>query len=465
MREGTTGSGKEERGILWLAGAGLFLSTLDTGIMNIALPTLQSAWRTSVPEVTWTVTLYATSLVATLMLFGRWADRVGRMRIFMWGLLLFGISSALCGAAPSLALLIAARAVQGIGAAMVQATAAALVTTVVALPRRSAALGSLAVFQGLGPIAGPSVGGFIIAALGWRWLFWVNIPVVAAAWIAAFRLRRVVPRTARARSLNAAGNTLLAVTVVAALFAIGGGTATGAARLAGILAAILGGGALWLWERRNRSPIIPPALWQNRIFVASIIGIAAVGGATSLGFLLPPFVLERGQHMLPWQASLVNASAPLGLIALSRPSATWAKHVGAHHGALRIATLGLAVMAIAFVGLALLPLHAAAITMAALLFSYGMGAGLFFPGNLSTLMGVGGQELQATLGSVQRMGLNLDTAVDVAVGSRLLGLATANGAPLSMAGVRDAWVYGALTLVLALSFALRARRLHAPTPP
>ncbi|MHB1685026.1 MAG: MFS transporter, partial [Bacilli bacterium] len=132
-----------ERGILWVAGLGLFLSTLDTGVINIALPTLQSAWKSSVPQVTWTVIVYAMSLTATMMFWGRWADRIGRVRIFLWGLLFFGLSSTLCGASSSLAMLIAARAVQGLGAAMVQATAASLVTTTTAPERRSVSLGAL----------------------------------------------------------------------------------------------------------------------------------------------------------------------------------------------------------------------------------------------------------------------------------------------------------------------------------
>ncbi len=117
------------------------------------------------PQVTWAVTVYAMALMSTMMLWERWADRIGRVSIFLWGLLLFGLSSALCRASSSLTLLIAARAVQGLSAAMVQATAASLVTTAVAPERRNLSLGALAVFQGLGPIAGPSIGGLVLAVM------------------------------------------------------------------------------------------------------------------------------------------------------------------------------------------------------------------------------------------------------------------------------------------------------------
>lgn len=440
-----------ERGILWVAGLGLFLSTLDTGVINIALPTLQSVWKSSVPQVTWTVIVYAMSLTATMMLWGRWADRIGRVRIFLWGLLFFGLSSALCGASSSLAMLIAARAVQGLGAAMVQATAASLVTTTIAPERRSVSLGALAVFQGLGPIAGPSVGGLILSVLSWRWLFWINLPIIAVTWFYGYRLRHRVPRTLGTHSLNVTGNAWLAFTVLTVLLAIGGNVNPDM-RLLWALLAIAGGVLLWLWERTNRTPIIPHTLWRNFTFVASLIGIMAVGGATSLGFLILPFVLERVQHMSPSAAGLVNMAAPLGLILLSRPSGRWIVRVGA----MRLTAFGLLVMAISFGALAFLSPRSSALVMAALLFSYGMGAGIFFPSNLSSLLGAAGTDVQSTLGAVQRMGLNLGTAVDTTVGSSFLSLSMVAATSLSAVGVRCAWTYGALTLVVALILAIRA---------
>lgn len=440
-----------ERGILWVAGLGLFVSTLDTGVINIALPTLQSVWKSPVPQVTWTVTVYAITLTATMMLWGRWADRIGRVSIFLWGLFLFGVSSALCGASSSLSLLIAARAVQGLSAAMVQATAASLVTTTVAPERRNVSLGALAVFQGLGPIAGPSVGGLVLSVLSWRWLFWINLPVIAVTWTIGYRLRHHVPRTRGTNAQSVIGNAWLTITVFTMLLAISGDISADM-RLVWVLLATAGGLGLWLSERLNRAPIIPHALWRNRTFAVSLIGIATVGGATSLGFLIPPFVLERMQKMSPSEAGFVNMAAPLGLILLSRPAGRWIMRVGA----MRLAAVGLLVMAVSFGTLALLSPLSPVLAMAALLFSYGMGAGLFFPSNLSSLLGAAGTDVQSTLGAVQRMGLNLGTAVDTTVGSSLLSLSMGAATSLSVVGVRAAWTYGTLTLALAFVLAIRA---------
>lgn len=446
-----------ETGIIWTAGLGLFLSTLDTGIINIALPTLQSAWHTSVPQVTWTVTLYAMALTATMMLWGRWADQIGRMRIFLMGLIGFGVSSALCGAAPTLMLLIGARIMQGLSGAMVQATAASLVTTTIASERRSAALGTLAVFQGLGPIAGPSVGGLILTVLSWRWLFWINLPLIVVTWIAAYRLRSHVPASTNIIPLNVTGNVLLAITVTTALLSISGSIGH-VPRPVWIILAITSGFGLLFWERRNRAPIIPHVLWQNATFVTSFVGIVVVGGAMSLGFLIPPYVLERVQHMKAWEAGLVNMAAPIGLVLLSRPAGRWMSRVGT----MRLTAAGLLVMAVVFGVLALLPPQSSALLVAMLLFCYGMGAGLFFPSNLSSLMGAVGLDLQATLGAVQRMGLNLGTVIDTTVGSILLSLSAVAGLSFSIPGIRDAWAYGALTLACAFVLAIRPKGKWIP---
>ncbi|UUZ96569.1 MFS transporter [Paenibacillus sp. P25] len=174
---------KQKAGDLFIvltAGAGLFLSTLDSGIINIALPALAQAFHTSLTVMAWTVTLYSLALTGTIIVFGRLGDRYGRLRIYTLGLVLFSVSSACCGFSQSAGALIAFRGIQGIGAAMLQATATAIITTMVSEDRRGQALGMLAVLMGLGPVLGPSIGGLFLSFGGWPWIFWINIPVAAA---------------------------------------------------------------------------------------------------------------------------------------------------------------------------------------------------------------------------------------------------------------------------------------------
>ena len=160
------------------AGIGLFLSTLDTGIINVALPTLSQTFHSTVSFIAWTVTSYTLSLIGTIIVFGRLGDRVGRLKIYTWGLVLFAVSSAWCGFSQSVVEIIAFRTVQGIGAAMLQATAIAIITLSLPSERSGAALGTLGILMGLGPVVGPSVGGFLLSFADWRWIFWMNIPIV-----------------------------------------------------------------------------------------------------------------------------------------------------------------------------------------------------------------------------------------------------------------------------------------------
>ncbi|WP_264774258.1 MFS transporter, partial [Coxiella burnetii] len=163
--------------IALVAGIGMFLSTLDSGIINIAIPTLLRQFNAQISTVIWTVTLYTLTLSATILLFGRLADRVGRLQIYRWGLILFSVSSLLCGTSTNIWLLILFRALQGLSAAMMQATAIAIITTRLDEHSVAKAMGIFGMIIGLGPMMGPVLSGFILSTIGWRWIFWLNIPI------------------------------------------------------------------------------------------------------------------------------------------------------------------------------------------------------------------------------------------------------------------------------------------------
>ena len=133
---------KYDRMVVLTAGIGLFLSTLDSGIINVALPTLVRTLHSNINTMAWTVTLYTLALTGTIIIFGRLSDRFGRLKIYIWGLALFAIASVLCGFAMSSGILIILRTIQGIGAAMLQATAAAIITTGIPKERQGPALGT-----------------------------------------------------------------------------------------------------------------------------------------------------------------------------------------------------------------------------------------------------------------------------------------------------------------------------------
>ncbi|CAM3098322.1 hypothetical protein STAR110904_06575 [Staphylococcus argensis] len=151
-----------ERIVVFTAGMGMFLSTLDTGIINVALPTLVKRFHVDTTTITWTVTLYTLLLTGTIIVFGRLSDRYNRLNIYSIGLLVFLIASVLCGISTHILQLIMFRGLQGIGAAILQGTSTAIITTNVSEERQGSALGTVSIILGIGPVLGPSLGGLLL---------------------------------------------------------------------------------------------------------------------------------------------------------------------------------------------------------------------------------------------------------------------------------------------------------------
>ena len=173
----------------WLAmagvGLGVFMGTLDGSIVNIALPTLRSELRTDFGTVQWVVVSYLLVLTSLMLGAARLGDLVGRKRLYLWGLALFTVSSCLCGLAANVYALIAFRALQGVGSVVMAALGVAIVTEIFPPEERGKALGVIGGVVSLGIASGPTIGGLLLASAGWRWIFWVNLPVGIGAYLLA----------------------------------------------------------------------------------------------------------------------------------------------------------------------------------------------------------------------------------------------------------------------------------------
>lgn len=269
--------------IVVVAGIGLFLSTLDTGIINVAMPTLVSVFHSTVSGIAWTVTLYTLALTGTIIIFGRLSDRYGHLRVYSWGLVLFALSSTLCGFSHSLTELVSFRAAQGIGAAMLQSSSAAIITTLVPRERQGAALGSLGVLMGLGPVLGPSVGGALLSLANWRWMFWINIPVAIAGLWGCQRLKTAVREKSKRIHLNIPGNILLFASVLVLLESLSEWSAGGAANVITIVSFALFVALSVIFVVRERHiaiPIIDPRLFRKGDFSIPLLAVFFFGGST-----------------------------------------------------------------------------------------------------------------------------------------------------------------------------------------
>jgi len=285
----------------------LFIVGLDVTIVNIALPSLRADLHASVAGLQWVIDAYTLVLAGLLVLAGSTADRVGRRRIFQTGLALFTAGSLLCSVAPGLGWLIAFRAVQAVGGSMLNPVAMSIITNVFTEPReRARAIGVWGAVVGFSLALGPVVGGALVDSLGWRSIFWVNVPVGIAAFLLAARF---VPesRAPRPRRIDPVGQVLVFLVLAGVTYGIIEGPVAGwtsyeiwGCFLIGALAL----GALLIYEPRQPEPLIELRFFRSVPFSgATLIAVSAF--ASLAGFLfLNSIYLQDVRGLSPLHAGL-----------------------------------------------------------------------------------------------------------------------------------------------------------------
>ncbi|MFI5821105.1 MFS transporter [Streptomyces rishiriensis] len=287
----------------------LLIVSLDVTVLNVALPSMQSDLHASTSGLQWTIDAYTLVLASLLMLAGSTADRIGRKKVFMAGLVVFSAGSLLCSLAPSLELLIAARMVQAVGGSMLNPVAMSIITNTFTAPReRARAIGVWGAVVGISMAAGPLLGGLLVESVGWRSIFWLNLPVGLVALLATLRF---VPesRAPKARRPDPVGQLLVIALFGSLTYAIieapEAGVATSGPFAAVAFAALLG--LLW-YEPRRDQPLIDLRFFRSIPFsgatVVAISAFAALGGFLFLSTLYLQNVrgldaLHAGLWMLP----------------------------------------------------------------------------------------------------------------------------------------------------------------------
>ena len=299
---------------------GAFMGQLDASIVTLTYRPVQAEFGAGLAGVEWVSLAYLLVLISLVVPVGRLSDAHGRKLLYLYGFVVFTAGSAACGFAPSLGLLIAFRAVQALGAAMLQANSVALVTTSAPPARCRAALGVQAGAQALGLAVGPSMGGILVSTVGWRWVYLINVPVGVIAVVSGYFL---LPRTrdrSPATGLDWWGVGLLAVAASALLLAIS--TASGMALPAEITLGLLAVSAWAAWafvtrQRRVTHPLIDMALLQNRVVSWGLLG-AMCGYLVLFGpLLLVPVVLaDQGRSAVAAGLALTALPAGFALAAL-----------------------------------------------------------------------------------------------------------------------------------------------------
>ncbi|MGW2752027.1 DHA2 family efflux MFS transporter permease subunit [Streptomyces sp. NPDC001273] len=310
---GAAGAGKSPGVAILITGLTAFMAGLDNLVVVTALPTIREELGGSLEQLEWTVNAYTLSF-AVLMMFGAaLGDRFGRRRVFIGGLLLFTAASAAAAMAPGIEELIAARAVQGAGAAVIMPLSLTLLTAAVPAAKRGAALGIYGALNGLAIAGGPLVGGVVVEHVSWQWIFWINVPV--GLLLAPFALRGLAESRGPNNSLDLPGTFLVSLGIFGLIYGLIRANGEGGWSDSQVVVSLVAGAVLVvafvLWERRTRAPMLPMSMFRNRAFSAvNAGGMLMSVGMFGVVFLITQFMqtiqgmspTEAGVKMLAWTA-------------------------------------------------------------------------------------------------------------------------------------------------------------------
>ncbi|WP_218000381.1 MFS transporter [Sphingomonas soli] len=419
---GTAVMTREEGASVVAVMAAMALVVLDAGLVNVALPVIARALPAAPAHAILAVSVYQTALVIGLLPSAHIAERLGYKRVFLAGLGVFSAASILCGFAPTLELLVLARALQGLGGAGVMALGIALLRFALGSERMGRAIGWNALNVALCSAAGPIVGALILALAPWPWLFFAKLPLIAVALAASLALPPVPPDRG---TIDYMGIVLHAA--VAGLFLGAAGLATAGSGWAILPACLSAGFALVLIHREQMrdAPLWPIDLLAQRAFRISIIASVCCFVAQSVGVLALPFYLQLGLGYGPVGAGLVMTCWPLTVAVTSSVASLLAERFGSA----RLCVVGGVMLSAGLLLTALWPVAGSIVPLAMGASMSGLGFGLFQVPNNRTMLLSAPPERSGAAGGMQGSARLAGQTVGALVTGLLLAGAPAAVAP------------------------------------
>jgi EmrB/QacA subfamily drug resistance transporter len=381
-------SQSEQRSTLILLNVcvGQFIVGLDQRALLVALPTLTQTFSTSLTTIQWVLLGYDLTLIGLVITVGRLGDLFGRRRIYAGGFLLFVLSSALCGAAQSAAQIIFFRALQAAGGAMIAANGRAVATVAFPADQRGKAMGFASMAFHIGFLTGPTLGGFLIDSIGWRWIFYINLPVGIWGAYLAWKLLEESKEEHEEISVDFTGAVLLMLTNSLFIYGMNQLPHAGWREPTVISTISLAAAAFALFvfvEMRTRMPILSFSLFRNRLFSASILSLFFITSTQSAISFLMPFYLQNILHYSPSQMGWIIIASSV-VIVMVAPIAGW---LSDRLGSRLLCTVGSAVIVIGQFFIASLDLNASIPRIILPLALSGLGWALFNAPNQSAILG------------------------------------------------------------------------------
>jgi EmrB/QacA subfamily drug resistance transporter len=436
----------------------MLLASLGTSIANVGLPTLAQAFNASFQEVQWVVLAYLLAITTMIVSVGRLGDITGRRRLLLAGIFLFTMASVLCGVAPTLWLLIAARAAQGLGAAIMMALTMAFVGETVPKEKTGSAMGLLGTMSAIGTALGPSLGGVLIAGLGWQAMFLINVPLGILTLLLAYHylpIDRQGPKTDRA-SFDTMGTLLLALTLAAYALAMTMGRGSfGPLNMALLLAAVFGVGLFVLAETRAASPLIRLTLFRNPVLSAGFAMSTLVTTVVMATLVVGPFYLSGALGLDAARVGLVMSTGPIVAALTGVPAGRIVDRFGAHF----MSIVGLIGMAVGTSILPMLPTGFGVPGYIAPLIVITAGYALFQAANNTAVMADIRPDQRGVISGMLNLSRNLGLISGASVMGAVFALASATidittAHPEAVAtGMRITFTVAAALIVVALAIA------------
>ncbi len=439
LRAGAAARPARKWWVLVAVGVGTFMSALDGSVVNALLPTMRRALDASVAGIEWVVSIYLLVVSGVLLGFGRLGDLRGHREVYLLGFGGFVVTSALCGLSPSIHALVAFRALQAVAAAMLFANSPAILTEVFPASERGRALGLQSTMTYLGLSAGPPLGGLLAAHLGWRSIFFINVPV---GLVGIALSRATIPRDrpeGEVPPFDLLGAALFFVGLFALLLALDKGHAWGwgsAPTLGLLLGSLLPLGAFVVVERRRTHPMLDLSLFRRRAFTGSAFSaVASYVGEYAVLFLVP-FYLVQGRGLPVERAGVLLAALPVLMMLSSPVSGTLSDRLGSRG----LTALGMAILTGGLVLVSRAGLDTALWKVAAALAVCGLGLGVFIAPNNSRMLGAAPPQRRGiasgVLAAARNVGMVLGVGLSGAVYTTVLARTGPGGvAPAASAGL------------------------------
>ncbi|WP_422444790.1 MFS transporter [Thermoanaerobacterium sp. DL9XJH110] len=451
---------------------GSAMGPLDGSVVNVAMPTLSKVFNVGMSTVSWVSMSYLLVLSSLLLTYGRLGDMLGYRKLFLWGMLVFTVASALCGLSPVIGVLILARAIQAAGAGMMMAVAPAIITGTFPPSERGKALGFNAMAVAVGLAVGPSLGGFLLYSLGWSYIFFINLPIGIGGFLWA---RKILPDDGRLKpeKFDPPGAVLGFIFLASLLLYISKGQEIGWSSGTGymlLIVFILAFTAFIIQEKRAEEPMLDLSLFRNRMFSAGNLScLFNFIAQNSMIFLTPFFLTQAGFSTN--QIGLIMTAFPITVLMVAPVSGVLSDKMGP----LFLSTGGALLSAVALYLMSTLTLDVNAFDVVWRLVLFGLGNGLFQTPNNSSVMGSAPKNRQGIASGVLATMRNTGMVLGVALGSGIftlrhsyyLRILPLTGKALEdaafMYGLRDAYIMAAVVDILCmLASSVRGKRIEEP---